>query len=163
MGAWLADGSYFLLGYSVWWLVLACAAAWLASLAGWMRAGQPRSVQVRRRALFWAGLALLLLASTALEWSRLYRFEGGLPGHAGGVLGFVTGPAAVKWLGFTGSGLAGVVLMVVAVGWVFGFSWGAWRRRWARPSMAWRSGPKCAASARVTKRRDAARPASARR
>jgi len=91
MGAWLADGSYFLLGYSVWWLVLACAAAWLASLAGWMRAGQPRSVQVRRRALFWAGLALLLLASTALEWSRLYRFEGGLPGHAWGVLGFVTG------------------------------------------------------------------------
>ncbi|MCD6663959.1 MAG: DNA translocase FtsK 4TM domain-containing protein [Comamonas sp.] len=124
MGAWLADGSYFLLGYSVWWLVLACASAWLASVAGWMRAGQPEGVRARRRALFWAGLVLLLLASTALEWSRLYRFEGGLPGHAGGVLGFMTGPAAVKWLGFTGSGLAGVVLMVLAAGWVFGFSWG---------------------------------------
>jgi S-DNA-T family DNA segregation ATPase FtsK/SpoIIIE len=37
LGAWLADGSYFLLGYSVWWCVAAGVRAWLASLARWMR------------------------------------------------------------------------------------------------------------------------------
>src|SRR4051812_24151431 len=37
LGAWLADGSYFLLGYSAWWCVAAGLRAWLASLARWMR------------------------------------------------------------------------------------------------------------------------------
>ena len=85
LGAWLADVSYFMLGFSVWWGVAAAVRAWLASLARWMRAdeaGQPGA-----RWPFWLGLVLLVLASTALEWTRLYRFEGHLPGHAGGVLG----------------------------------------------------------------------------
>ena len=69
----------------------------------------------KRRALFWAGLVVLMCASTALEWSRLYRFESFLPGHAGGVLGYITGPASVKWLGFTGSGLLGIVLTVLGL------------------------------------------------
>ncbi|WP_312566809.1 DNA translocase FtsK 4TM domain-containing protein, partial [Diaphorobacter sp.] len=74
--------------------------------------------------VFWGGLALLLCASTALEWSRLYRFEALLPGHAGGMLGYMTGPLAVRWLGFTGSGLAGVVVVVLGAALVFRFSWG---------------------------------------
>src|SRR6187399_1128131 len=41
LGAWLADGSFFLLGYSAWWGVAAGVRAWLASLARWMRAGEP--------------------------------------------------------------------------------------------------------------------------
>lgn len=126
-GAWLADGSYFALGFSVWWCVAAGVRAWLASLARWMRGGealQGTHGPWLRRGLFWAGLALLLCASAALEWSRLYRFESLLPGHAGGVLGYVTGPLAVKWLGFTGSGLAGVVLVVLGAALVFRFSWG---------------------------------------
>ncbi len=126
-GAWLADGSYFALGFSVWWCVAAGVRAWLASLARWMRGGEALKGAHGpwlRRGLFWAGLALLLCASAALEWSRLYRFESLLPGHAGGVLGYVTGPLAVKWLGFTGSGLAGVVLVVLGAALVFRFSWG---------------------------------------
>jgi S-DNA-T family DNA segregation ATPase FtsK/SpoIIIE len=74
-----------------------------------------------------------LLASCALEWSRLYRFEQALPGHAGGLLGYLAGPASVKWLGFTGSGLVWIAIGVVSVSVVFGFSWpqaaqriGAW-------------------------------------
>src|SRR6476661_5561735 len=41
LGAWLADGSYFLLGFSVWWCFAAGVRAWLASLAQWMRGEEP--------------------------------------------------------------------------------------------------------------------------
>ncbi len=126
-GAWLADGSYFALGFSVWWCVAAGVRAWLSSLARWMRGGESTpgaASPMRRRALFWVGLVVLMCASTALEWSRLYRFEAFLPGHAGGVLGYITGPASVKWLGFTGSGLLAIVLAVLGAALVFRFSWG---------------------------------------
>ncbi len=141
LGAWLADSSYFMFGFSVWWVLVAFAYAWLASLVRWMRgshspaaaaavrsrpdphAPQPPSPAMRRF-WFWVGLALLLAASTALEWSRLYRFESLLPGHAGGVVGYLLGPAAMQWLGFTGSGLLGIICLVMAVALVFGFSWG---------------------------------------
>ena len=126
-GAWLADGSYFMLGFSVWWCVAAGVRAWIASLARWMRGGEPvvgASSPFARRALFWGGLVVLVCASTALEWSRLYRLEALLPGHAGGVLGFMVGPASVKWLGFTGSGLLGIVALVLGAALVFRFSWG---------------------------------------
>jgi len=122
LGAWLADVSYFMLGFSVWWGVAAAVRAWLASLARWMRAdeaGQPGS-----RWPFWLGLVLLVLASTALEWTRLYRFEGHLPGHAGGVLGYLTGPLLMKWLGFTGSALLTLTVGLVGSALVFRFSWG---------------------------------------
>ncbi|WP_288012730.1 DNA translocase FtsK [Diaphorobacter sp.] len=125
LGAWLADGSYFVLGFSVWWCVAAGVRAWFASLARWMRGdGAAGHAPWQRRGVFWGGLALLLCASTALEWSRLYRFEALLPGHAGGMLGYMTGPLVVRWLGFTGSGLAGVVVVVLGAALVFRFSWG---------------------------------------
>ena len=41
-GAWLADGSLFLLGFSAWWCLAAGVRAWLSTLAGWMRAGDDR-------------------------------------------------------------------------------------------------------------------------
>jgi S-DNA-T family DNA segregation ATPase FtsK/SpoIIIE len=126
LGAWLADGSYFLLGFSAWWCLAAGLRAWLAALARWMRAGQPaegRRRWLESRLAFWLGLAVLLAASTGLEWSRLYRFEGRLPDHAGGALGYLVGPFGVKWLGFAGSGLLFVALVVLAAAVVFRFSW----------------------------------------
>ena len=132
LGAHLADASYFLFGFSVWWALAAGVRAWRGSLARGLRS-QPASSTALDRVRFWACLALLLLASTALEWSRLYRFELKLPGHAGGVLGYLAGPASVKWLGFTGSGLVWIAVGVIAVSVVFAFSWahtaqriGAW-------------------------------------
>jgi S-DNA-T family DNA segregation ATPase FtsK/SpoIIIE len=92
-----------------------------------MRGGEPvvgASSPFARRGLFWGGLVVLMCASTALEWSRLYRLEVLLPGHAGGVLGFMVGPASVKWMGFTGSGLLGIVALVLGAALVFRFSWG---------------------------------------
>ncbi|WPB55685.1 DNA translocase FtsK [Xylophilus sp. GOD-11R] len=133
LGAILADASYFLLGFSVWWCFAAAVRAWLASLARWMRGGETSAAGgswIKHPAVFWIGLVLLLSASTALEWTRLYRFEGLLPGrHAGGVLGFVTGPAAMRWLGFAGSGLLGIVMVVVGTSLVFRFSWGVLAER----------------------------------
>jgi len=132
VGAWLADASYYLLGFSVWWALAAGGQAWLRSLARWLR-GEPLEADEPRRIRFWLSLLLLLLASAALEWSRLYRFEFKLPGHAGGVLGYLAGSMGEKWLGFAGSGLVFIALGVIAVSAVFGFSWahvalriGAW-------------------------------------
>ena len=124
LGAYLADASYFLLGFSVWWLLAAGLSVWLAALAQWLRAEassgeRPNSHRIK----FWLGLLLLLAASSGLEWSRLYRFEARLPDHAGGALGYLVGSAGVKWLGFAGSGLALIALGVMAASVVFGFSW----------------------------------------
>ena len=125
LGAWLADASYFMLGFSAWWALAAGVRVWLASLARWLR-GESSSTGVplhSSRLKFWSGLLLLLVASTGLEWSRLYRFEARLPDHAGGALGYLVGNAGVNWLGFAGSGLVLIALGVIAASVVFGFSW----------------------------------------
>ena len=125
LGAWLADASYFLLGFSVWWMLAAGTRVWLASLAHWLRGDTLASATPLHssRLKFWLSLLLLLAASSALEWSRLYRFEFRLPDAAGGALGYLVGSSSVKWLGFAGSGLVLIALGVIAVSSVFGFSW----------------------------------------
>jgi S-DNA-T family DNA segregation ATPase FtsK/SpoIIIE len=131
IGAWLADASYFLAGYSVWWCLAAALRVWLSSLAGWLRGGestaaeqqQPRGRFNRSRLAFWFGLLLLLCASAMLEWSRLYRLEFHLPGHGGGILGYLVGPLSVKWMGFTGSALIAIAGGVIGSALVFRFSW----------------------------------------
>ena len=129
LGAWLGDLSFFFLGYSVWWCYAAALVAWLAALANRLRdedEPQPEHTGWRyTRFAFWAGLALLLISSTGLEWTRMYRFEDRLPGHSsGGVLGYLVGPSSLNWLGFNGSGLIFIVFGVVGASWVFRFSWG---------------------------------------
>ncbi len=122
LGAWLADGSYFLLGFSVWWVLAGALRAWLSLLARRLR-GEAQRPSGRHRALFWLGLVLLVLASTSLEWSRLHGLDARLPGQSGGALGYLVGALAMKWLGFSGSGLVAIAMGVVGAGWVFGFSW----------------------------------------
>ncbi|RQO62817.1 cell division protein FtsK [Variovorax sp. KBW07] len=130
IGAWLADGSYFLAGYSVWWCLAAGLRAWLSSLASWLRGGEPTPAEQpvrgrfnRSRLAFWFGLVLLLCASAMLEWSRLYRLESHLPGSGGGALGYLVGPASVRWMGFTGSALVAIAGGVIGSALVFRFSW----------------------------------------
>lgn len=129
VGAWLADACYFGFGLSVWWLVLATVQAWITSLLRWMRGGVDKNGSPlplwRRRFLFWGGLVVLMVASCALEWTRLYRFESMLPGPAGGVFGYMVGFNSLKWLGFAGSGLIAICLFVLGAAMVFGFSWGS--------------------------------------
>ena len=140
LGAWIADMSYFLLGFSVWWALAVALRQWLSLLAQRLRGdGLPDPQQgvatehAQHRWTFWLGLALLLYGSSTLEWSRMYRFETLLPGHGGGVLGYVLGSWSVRWLGFAGSGLVAIALGVVGCALVFRFSWmqvserlGAW-------------------------------------
>ncbi|MEY8688645.1 MAG: DNA translocase FtsK, partial [Leptothrix sp. (in: b-proteobacteria)] len=129
-GAWLSDLSYVMLGLSVWWVVLLTARAWLSLCARWLRAdlaapGLAADQTGRRpRWMVPIGVLVLLGASTALEWTRLYRFEGVLAGsHAGGVLGAALGPLSMKLLGFVGSGLFWIVMLVLGLSWAFDFSW----------------------------------------
>ena len=138
LGAWLADGGYFLLGFSVWWCVVAGIYAWLAGLAQWLRGRElltPKTEPLAganssltrftvSRFAFWLGLLLLLCASVILEWSRLYNLELRLPGHGGGVLGYFVGPLSVHWLGFAGSALLAIAFGLIGSALVFRFSWG---------------------------------------
>ena len=128
IGAAVSDLGFFVLGYSIWWCYLAALVSWLTALAVRLR-GEAAPVHAPHiwrlsRWAFWSGLVLLLLASTGLEYTRLYRFEERLPGHhAGGILGYMIGGAGDKWLGFNGSGMVFIVFMLIGMSWVFGFSW----------------------------------------
>ena len=124
LGALVADAWYFGFGMSVWWLVLIAAYTLARSALRWVRGQSMLDVPIGERLQWWGGVFLLVGVSCALEWSRLYRFEDLLPGHAGGVVGYSLGLTGVRWLGFTGSGLIGIVLMVLALALVFRFSWG---------------------------------------
>ncbi|MEY4757153.1 MAG: hypothetical protein RJA34_2051 [Pseudomonadota bacterium] len=129
LGAWLADASYFSLGFSVWWCVAVAVRSWVAALVRWLHDQNAVEADSGGDASgspvwsFWLGLVFLILASSTLEWTRLYSLERYLPGHAGGVVGFFVGPFSAQWLGFTGSGLVAIALGVVGAAMVFRFSW----------------------------------------
>ncbi|MEF7613343.1 DNA translocase FtsK 4TM domain-containing protein [Aquincola sp. MAHUQ-54] len=120
LGAWGSDCALYLFGHSVWWLPLVAARAWLSALSRGLRGEVDPPPGVAR---FWLGLVLLMAASTALEWTRLYRFEDLLPGPAGGVLGFLLGPVSMKWLGFAGSGVLWIAVLVAGMSMALHFSW----------------------------------------
>ena len=121
LGAWAADLAYFLFGFSAWWLLPVAARAWMASLARHLR-GEPGNAAPAPGSVA-VGLAMLMTSSTALEWSRLYQWETALPGHAGGVLGHALGQASVTWLGFAGSGVLWIALLVMGSALALRFSW----------------------------------------
>jgi DNA segregation ATPase FtsK/SpoIIIE, S-DNA-T family len=124
-GAWLSDVAFFLVGYSVWWAVLVAARAWLGGLARVLRAnaGAPATAEVPAWHL-WLGLALLLAASAALEWTRLYRWESLVAGgNAGGVLGYGLGKLSQSAIGFAGSGVLWIAVLVAGISLGLGFSW----------------------------------------
>ena len=121
LGARVSDGLLFLFGFSAWWLVPVTLRAWLKGLAEVLRG--PAEEPTPPRWMFWLGLALLMAASCALEWTRLYRWETLLPGHAGGVLGYTLGPSSMRWLGFAGSGVLWIALLVLGTALALRFSW----------------------------------------
>ena len=127
-GAWLSDVAFVLFGYSAWWAMVVAARAWLGGLAEAMRlhAGTP-SAEAERAPPAWQvglGLALLLAASAALEWTRLYQWEGSVAGgNAGGILGYALGKSSQTLLGFAGSGVLWIAVLVAGVALAFRFSW----------------------------------------
>ncbi len=122
-GAWFSDLAYFVFGYSAWWIMAATLRAWLGTLARLLRSDAATPSPQPSRWPFWIGLALLLAASCALEWTRLYHWEAHLPDQAGGVLGFTLGPLSMKLLGFAGSGVLWIATLVAGLSLAFRFSW----------------------------------------
>jgi len=128
IGAAVSDLGLFIVGYSITWCYLACLISWLKALAVRLRSDDNPIVESHNwrlsRWAFWSGLVLLMVSSTGLEFTRLSRLDPQLPGHhAGGIMGFLVGGAADKWLGFNGSALVFIVFMLVGLSWTFGFSW----------------------------------------
>jgi S-DNA-T family DNA segregation ATPase FtsK/SpoIIIE len=127
LGAWFSDLVLFLFGHSAWWGLLIGARVWLGALAQLLRGpSAPASAIAPARPAwwFWAGVALLFAASCSLEWTRLYRWEAGLPGgHAGGVLGHALGGFSMRMLGFTGSGVLWIAALLVGMSLALRFSW----------------------------------------
>lgn len=138
-GAWFSDLAFFAFGYSVWWVVLVSARAWLGALAEVLRSDHGGAAAVAAHPhrpvwLFWVGLVLLLCASASLEWTRLYQWEAGIAGgNAGGAVGYTLGKASQHLLGFAGSGVLWIAALVAGVSMALRFSWlrvaegiGAW-------------------------------------
>jgi DNA segregation ATPase FtsK/SpoIIIE, S-DNA-T family len=128
LGAWFADGAYFVFGFSAWWLMLVSLRVWLGALARVLRSEQAPVLPVDPHEppqwLFWVGIVVLLAASCALEATRLYQFEARVAGgHAGGVLGYLLGPASQKLLGFAGSGVLWIAALVAGIAMSLQFSW----------------------------------------
>ena len=129
LGAWVSDLSYYLFGFSVWWLVALSISRWLGVGRRWLSAqrGEVEALSQPGPSLFWMwlGAAVLMVSGCALEWLRLYRFESHLPGHAGGVLGYLSGLPLVRATGFSGSALISIAGMLLGASMAFGFSWAA--------------------------------------
>ncbi len=140
LGAWVSDIALMLFGLSAWWLLLIGGRAWLSGLARWLR--RDTSVAVGAQATpaahashaaqaepgaawaVWLGTALVMASSCALEWTRLYRHEDVLAGErAGGVLGYTLGKLGMTWLGFNGSGVLWIALLVAGLALALRFSW----------------------------------------
>ncbi len=124
-GAWFSDLALFAFGFSVWWGMAVALRVWLGALARLLRADDAAQVSepLPLRWPFWIGAVLLMAASCALEWTRLYQWEPHLPGHSGGVLGFTLGTLSVKLLGFTGSGVLWIAVLLAGLSLAFRFSW----------------------------------------
>jgi S-DNA-T family DNA segregation ATPase FtsK/SpoIIIE len=141
-GAYLSDLAQFFFGQSAWWLLIVGARVLLGGLARWLRRDDPVHLAAVGAASpldagprfgrwrFWCGLALLMAASCALEWTRLYKHELSLAGeHAGGVVGLTLGGLSGKWLGFNGSGVFWIAMLVAAMSMALRFSWLDWAER----------------------------------
>ena len=119
-GAWLSDLLLYVFGLSAWWLVvLLLALVWW----GYRRLDGLRSADRRPLYIALFGFVVLMVASCGLESLRFYTLKAALPLLPGGMIGFETGRAAVRYLGYTGATLA--LLSAWALGWSLfsGMSW----------------------------------------
>jgi S-DNA-T family DNA segregation ATPase FtsK/SpoIIIE len=144
LGAYLSDLLFYLFGFSAWW--------WVVFMLQRVWAGYHhlRADSIFCKRTLWAsaaGFAVLLLASSALEATRLYTLQVALPQSHGGVVGVLAGDALTRLLGFTGATL--LLLTLIATGFsVFsGLSWlrfvdwlgAALETAWSRSWLAWQT------------------------
>ena len=127
LGAWASDIAYFVLGATVWWLFVFVAAAIWRTL--------PRRATTTDADdtltdwgglnLLWrvGGLALLVIAGSALEALAMHRWFAALPQGAGGALGQSVGFPLLKLTGFVPSALLLIVLVFVGFTGAFAVPW----------------------------------------
>jgi len=119
-GAWLADFFLFLFGVSAYWWVALClyVVVW-----GYRRIDGTTLIDQRPLVVAFAGFALLIIASSGLEALRLHSLAALLPHAPGGLIGDVVGKFALGLLGFTGSTLLLLTLVIVGFSLFTGISW----------------------------------------
>ena len=120
LGAYLSDLLFYLFGFSAWWCVLfMLQRVW----AGYHRLRADSIFCKRTLLVSVAGFSALLLASSALEFLRLYTLKVALPLVHGGMLGEVLGKALARGLGFTGATLLLLTLIATGFSLFSGLSW----------------------------------------
>ncbi len=125
LGAYLADLLLYVFGLSAYWWVVFCASRVIAGyqqLAGEAQHGN----QAPPRELVWVrvgGFCVLIVASSGIEFLRLYSLRAALPLAPGGVIGSLTAKGVTHALGFTGGTLALLVLLAVGFSLFTGWSW----------------------------------------
>jgi S-DNA-T family DNA segregation ATPase FtsK/SpoIIIE len=129
-GAWVADLTLYLFGFSVWWwviLLLQRVYAGYQRLADQLSKTGPSDALPRVRWEQAIGFFLLLLGSMGLEATHLtgflLRHSIGLPNGAGGLIGQALWKSSSVGLGQAGGTLLLVALFAMGTSLFFGFSW----------------------------------------
>ncbi len=125
IGAWLADIFLYVFGFSAWWWVPFILYRVRASYKHLHPDSESGGGLFDNRALWLrlTGFAVLLLASSALETTRMYSLHVQLPLAPGGMLGTILGNLFVHMLGYTGSTLILLVLIATGFSLFSGLSW----------------------------------------
>ena len=120
VGAYLSDLLFYLFGFSAWWCVLfMLQRVW----AGYHQLRADSIFSKRTLLVSVAGFAALLLASSALEFLRLYTLKVPLPLVHGGMFGQILGKTLARGLGFTGATLLLLALIAAGFSLFSGLSW----------------------------------------
>ena len=132
IGAYLADILLYLFGFSAWWWVILLVhrvrAGYLRLAAQLRTRGEPETL-ARVRWEQGIGFFVALLGSVGLEAYRLSSLGLQLPGRmdynsgAGGVIGHVWSGFLAQSVGFAGSTIILIAMIVIGSSLFFGFSW----------------------------------------
>ena len=132
MGAYFADVLLYLFGFSAWWWVILLVhrvrAGYLRLAAQLRTRGEPETL-ARVRWEQGIGFFVALLGSVGLEAYRLSSLGLQLPGRmdynsgAGGVIGHVWSGFLAQAVGFAGSTIILITMIVIGSSLFFGFSW----------------------------------------
>jgi DNA segregation ATPase FtsK/SpoIIIE, S-DNA-T family len=120
VGAWLSDVMLYLFGLSAYWWIGLCV---YVVVWGYRRLDGTRLIDPRPLWVALAGFGLLLVSSGALEALRFHSLTAELPAGPGGLLGHEVSGAMVKALGFTGTTLLLLTLVVIGLSLFTGLSW----------------------------------------
>ncbi len=120
VGAWVSDMMLYLFGFSAWWwAVLAFYAMWLVYLKLEVVAGNNKPFLPFN----FIGFAILLVASSALEAGHLISLPASLPDEVGGMLGTALDGLLRSMLGYTGSTMLLLAMLLVGFSLFTGWSW----------------------------------------